>query len=72
MSFIFLKEVFPAEYGPQYDSDLQMLFWEFLCRLAQLLPVPDLEQVSGVILIKLLSHVKRKQRKNNLKDHLLQ
>ncbi|XP_054480625.1 zinc finger protein 184-like isoform X2 [Anoplopoma fimbria] len=36
--------VFPAEYGPQYDSDLQMLFSEFLCRLAQLLPVPDLEQ----------------------------
>ncbi|XP_018539870.1 zinc finger protein 585A isoform X1 [Lates calcarifer] len=40
----FFSEVFPAEYGPQYDSDLQMLFWEFLCRLAQLLPVPDLEQ----------------------------
>lgn len=32
------------EYGPRYDSDLQMLFSEFLCRLAQLLPVPDLEQ----------------------------
>lgn len=43
------KEVFPAEYGPQYDSDLQMLFSEFLCRLAKLLPVPDLEQVRGVI-----------------------
>ncbi|KAM7366891.1 hypothetical protein PAMP_014828 [Pampus punctatissimus] len=40
----FFLEVFPAEYGPQYDSDLQTLFWEFLCRLAQLLPVPDLEQ----------------------------
>ncbi|XP_028249964.1 zinc finger protein 814-like [Parambassis ranga] len=40
----FFSEVFPAEYGPQYDSDLQMLFWEFLCRVAQLLPVPDLEQ----------------------------
>ncbi|XP_075932273.1 uncharacterized protein LOC142931978 isoform X1 [Anarhichas minor] len=40
----FFLEVFPAEYGPQYDSDLQMLFWEFLCRLAQLLPVPDLQQ----------------------------
>ncbi|XP_037617223.1 zinc finger protein 599-like isoform X2 [Sebastes umbrosus] len=40
----FFLEVFPAEYGPQYDSDLQMLFSEFLCRLAQLLPVPDLEQ----------------------------
>ncbi|KAI9542964.1 hypothetical protein NQZ68_013895 [Dissostichus eleginoides] len=40
----FFSEVFPAEYGPQYDSDLKMLFSEFLCRLAQLLPVPDLEQ----------------------------
>ncbi|XP_033470857.2 uncharacterized protein LOC117249357 isoform X2 [Epinephelus lanceolatus] len=40
----FFLEVFPVEYGPQYDSDLQILFSEFLCRLAQLLPVPDLEQ----------------------------
>ncbi|XP_069012614.1 zinc finger protein 11-like [Embiotoca jacksoni] len=40
----FFLEVFPADYGPQYDRDLQTLFWEFLCRLAQLLPVPDLEQ----------------------------
>ncbi|XP_042367047.1 zinc finger protein 585A-like [Plectropomus leopardus] len=40
----FFSDVFPAEYGPQYDSDLRMLFSEFLCRLAQLLPVPDLEQ----------------------------
>ncbi|KAK5849071.1 hypothetical protein PBY51_008743 [Eleginops maclovinus] len=40
----FFSEVFPAEYGPQYDSDLDMLFSEFLCRLAQLLPVPDLKQ----------------------------
>ncbi|XP_072233352.1 uncharacterized protein [Leuresthes tenuis] len=40
----FFMDVFPAEYGPQYDSDLQTLFSEFLCRLAQLLPAPDLEQ----------------------------
>lgn len=49
--FFFSKEVFPAEYGPQYDSDLQTLFSEFLFRLAQLLPVPDLEQVRGVIIV---------------------
>lgn len=49
--FAFLQEVFPAEYGPQYDSDLQMLFSEFLCRLAQLLPVPDLEQVRHFVVI---------------------
>lgn len=49
--FFFSKEVFPAEYGPQYDSDLQTLFSEFLFRLVQLLPVPDLEQVRGVIFV---------------------
>uniref|UniRef100_A0A3P9PHN7 Zinc finger protein 420-like n=1 Tax=Poecilia reticulata TaxID=8081 RepID=A0A3P9PHN7_POERE len=42
----FFMDIFPAEYGPQYDSDLQTLFAEFLCRLFQLVPVPDLEQVS--------------------------
>ncbi|KAM4712120.1 uncharacterized protein FYW61_021114 [Anableps anableps] len=40
----FFMEIFPVEYGPQYDSDLQTLFAEFLCRLSQLVPVPDLEQ----------------------------
>ncbi|KAG7487263.1 hypothetical protein MATL_G00021410 [Megalops atlanticus] len=30
--------------GPSYDSALQMLVWEFLSRLEQLLPVPDLKQ----------------------------
>ncbi|KAM9845843.1 uncharacterized protein ACBR49_010839 [Aulostomus maculatus] len=40
----FFSEVFLAHYGSQYDRDLQTLFWEFLSRLAQLLPVPDLEQ----------------------------
>ncbi|KAK2858748.1 hypothetical protein Q5P01_003368 [Channa striata] len=40
----FFLEVFPTAYGPEYDNDLQTLFWEFLCRLTQLLPVPDFEQ----------------------------
>ncbi|XP_017287022.1 zinc finger protein 709 isoform X2 [Kryptolebias marmoratus] len=40
----FFKDVFPAEYGSQYDSDLQTLLSEFLRRLARLLPAPDLEQ----------------------------
>ncbi|XP_020506223.1 zinc finger protein 11 [Labrus bergylta] len=40
----FFLEIFPTEYGSQYDSDLQTLFSEFLFRLAQLLPVPDLKQ----------------------------
>uniref|UniRef100_A0A3B5QF80 Zinc finger protein 420-like n=1 Tax=Xiphophorus maculatus TaxID=8083 RepID=A0A3B5QF80_XIPMA len=41
----FFMDVFPAEYGPQYDSDLQTLFAEFLCRLFQLVPVPDLDMI---------------------------
>lgn len=39
------QEVFPVEYGPQYANDLQTLFSEFIYRLNQLLPVPDMEQV---------------------------
>ncbi|XP_054656696.1 zinc finger protein 11-like isoform X2 [Dunckerocampus dactyliophorus] len=40
----FFLDVFPAQYGTEYDEDLQTLFWEFLCQLTQLLPVPDLKQ----------------------------
>ncbi|KAJ8261597.1 hypothetical protein GJAV_G00156120 [Gymnothorax javanicus] len=40
----FFQEVFAVEYGPQFDAALQKLFWEFLSRLDQLLPVPDLAQ----------------------------
>ncbi|XP_064795392.1 uncharacterized protein LOC135515655 isoform X2 [Oncorhynchus masou masou] len=40
----FFQEVFPVDYGPKYDSALQGLMWEFLSRLEQLLPVPDLKQ----------------------------
>ncbi|XP_071391554.1 zinc finger protein 91-like [Centroberyx affinis] len=42
----FFQEVFPVEYGPKYDSALRELMWEFLSRLAQLLPVPDLKQTA--------------------------
>lgn len=38
-------KVFHAEYGAQYDNDLQTLFSEFLYRLGHLLPVPDLDQI---------------------------
>lgn len=40
----FFKD-FHAEYGAQYDNDLQLLFSEFLYRLGHLLPVPDLDQI---------------------------
>ncbi|CAB1345355.1 unnamed protein product [Coregonus sp. 'balchen'] len=35
---------FPSEYGPQFDQELEKLLWEFLLRLDQLLPVPNLAQ----------------------------
>ena len=35
---------FLSEYGPQFDQELEKLLWEFLLRLDQLLPVPNLAQ----------------------------
>uniref|UniRef100_A0A8C8JUK2 C2H2-type domain-containing protein n=1 Tax=Oncorhynchus tshawytscha TaxID=74940 RepID=A0A8C8JUK2_ONCTS len=43
----FFQEVFPARYGPQYDTALQVLVWEFLSRLEELLPVPDFTQTAA-------------------------
>uniref|UniRef100_A0A4W6FH31 C2H2-type domain-containing protein n=1 Tax=Lates calcarifer TaxID=8187 RepID=A0A4W6FH31_LATCA len=43
----FYKEVFPTEYGLSYDTDMQLLVWEFLSKLEKLLPVPDLGQVGN-------------------------
>ncbi|KAL6490876.1 hypothetical protein MHYP_G00012210 [Metynnis hypsauchen] len=40
----FFQEEFDSTYGPQYNSALEKLLWEFLTRLDQLLPVPDLAQ----------------------------
>ncbi|XP_074554969.1 TERF1-interacting nuclear factor 2 [Halichoeres trimaculatus] len=40
----FFKEEFPAEYGPEFDQELEKLLWEFLIRVDQLLPVPNLAQ----------------------------
>ncbi|KAG9330647.1 hypothetical protein JZ751_023435 [Albula glossodonta] len=45
----FFQEVFPVEYGPTYDTALQVLVWEFLCRLEQLLPVPSLLQTTSLL-----------------------
>ncbi|KAF7228933.1 zinc finger protein ZFP2 [Nothobranchius furzeri] len=39
----FYQEVFPAEYL-SYDTDIQLLVWEFLSKLERLLPVPTLGQ----------------------------
>ncbi|KAK5858687.1 hypothetical protein PBY51_002808 [Eleginops maclovinus] len=40
----FFMEEFPVDYGPQFDQELEKLLWEFLIRLDQLLPVPNLAQ----------------------------
>ncbi|KAK1797233.1 hypothetical protein P4O66_008617 [Electrophorus voltai] len=40
----FFQEEFDSQYGPQYEAALEKLLWEFLTRLDQLLPVPDLTQ----------------------------
>uniref|UniRef100_A0A3Q2R0P4 TERF1 (TRF1)-interacting nuclear factor 2 n=1 Tax=Fundulus heteroclitus TaxID=8078 RepID=A0A3Q2R0P4_FUNHE len=40
----FFKEQFPIDYGPKFDQELEKLLWEFLIRLDQLLPVPNLAQ----------------------------
>lgn len=42
-----LQKVLPVEFGTRYDNDLQTLFAEFVFRLNQLLPVPDMDQVSS-------------------------
>lgn len=39
------QDVFPMDFGPEYDSALQMLMLDFLSRLEKLLPVPDIQQV---------------------------
>ncbi|KAJ3584624.1 hypothetical protein NHX12_015119 [Muraenolepis orangiensis] len=37
-------EEFPEEYGAKFDQELEKLLWEFLLRLDQLLPAPNLAQ----------------------------
>lgn len=40
----FFKEEFPVDYGPKFDQELEKLLWEFLIRVDQFLPVPNLAQ----------------------------
>ncbi|XP_034382185.1 zinc finger protein 878-like [Cyclopterus lumpus] len=43
----FFEEVFPINYGSNYDQRLQQLVCEFLSRLEQLLPTPDQQQTAA-------------------------
>ncbi|KAK6314657.1 hypothetical protein J4Q44_G00141860 [Coregonus suidteri] len=47
----FFQVVFPIRYGPRYDTALQILVWEFLSRLEELLPVPDLTETASCLSI---------------------
>ncbi|XP_061695705.1 zinc finger protein 665-like [Syngnathoides biaculeatus] len=43
----FLKNVFPVEYGPDFDTALETLVCEFFTRLEELLPIPDFKQTAS-------------------------
>lgn len=45
----FFEEIFPEFYGPKYDTALEMLVWEFITRLEELLPAPDFTQVAALL-----------------------
>ncbi|XP_068449254.1 uncharacterized protein [Clinocottus analis] len=45
----FFQEIFPVYFGPKYDTALEMLVWEFISRLEELLPVPDFTQLAALL-----------------------
>ncbi|TNN40981.1 Zinc finger protein 91 [Liparis tanakae] len=45
----FFQDVFPVDFGPEYDSALQVLMLDFLSRLEKLLPVPDIQQTASML-----------------------
>uniref|UniRef100_A0A674N9C8 C2H2-type domain-containing protein n=1 Tax=Takifugu rubripes TaxID=31033 RepID=A0A674N9C8_TAKRU len=45
----FQVDVFPTDFGSEYDSALQMLMLDFLSRLEKLLPVPDIQQTATLL-----------------------
>uniref|UniRef100_A0A1A8QFA7 Zinc finger protein 473 n=1 Tax=Nothobranchius rachovii TaxID=451742 RepID=A0A1A8QFA7_9TELE len=45
----FFQDVFPTDFGPDYDHALQMLMLDFLSRLEKLLPVPDIQQTASML-----------------------
>ncbi|KAJ7997527.1 hypothetical protein DPEC_G00229940 [Dallia pectoralis] len=42
----FFQEVFPVEFGPDYDAEIEILMWKFLSRLEELLPVSNFQQAA--------------------------
>ncbi|XP_034718821.1 zinc finger protein 599 isoform X2 [Etheostoma cragini] len=45
----FFKEVFPVQYGIKFDTALQALTAGLVCKLEQVLPVPNLSQLGAMI-----------------------
>ncbi|XP_029901610.1 zinc finger protein 768 [Myripristis murdjan] len=45
----FFQDVFPAQYGSKFDTALQALVAGLVCKLEQLLPVPNLSQLGSMI-----------------------
>ncbi|XP_059181672.1 uncharacterized protein zgc:113263 isoform X2 [Centropristis striata] len=45
----FFQEIFPVYFGSKYDAALEMLVWEFISRLKELLPVPDFTQLAAFL-----------------------
>ncbi|XP_068163009.1 uncharacterized protein zgc:113263 isoform X2 [Antennarius striatus] len=45
----FFQEIFPIYFGSKYDAALEMLVWEFISRLEELLPVPDFTQLADYL-----------------------
>lgn len=55
------------DYGPAFDQELEKLLWEFLIRLDQLLPVPNLAQVASAFVCFFTNHLKTPAGKTGLK-----
>uniref|UniRef100_A0A8C7XBY9 C2H2-type domain-containing protein n=1 Tax=Oryzias sinensis TaxID=183150 RepID=A0A8C7XBY9_9TELE len=45
----FFQDVFPTDFGPDYDNALQVLMLDFVSRLEKLLPVPDVQQTASML-----------------------
>ncbi|XP_033989543.1 uncharacterized protein zgc:113263 isoform X1 [Trematomus bernacchii] len=45
----FFQKIFPVYFGSKYDAALEMLVWEFISRLEELLPVPDFTQLATLL-----------------------
>uniref|UniRef100_A0A096LT30 C2H2-type domain-containing protein n=1 Tax=Poecilia formosa TaxID=48698 RepID=A0A096LT30_POEFO len=45
----FFQEMFPVQYGVKFDTALQALIAGLVCKLEQLLPVPNLSQLGAMI-----------------------